>query len=127
MQNLENLDNFEILITQKLLKCPKDPFLRSALIYIFFHHLIFNYLSNNCYLLFIYLFIYSPCIFLRLFCFNVLYSHVVVHVFICIFTCLTMFISFYVCLDCRGRVLTNVVRTCDPIPLLYKNLAIKYV
>ena len=32
MQNLENLDNFEILITQKLLKCPKDPFLRSALI-----------------------------------------------------------------------------------------------
>ena len=34
MQNLENLDIFEILITQKLLKCPKDPFLRSALIYI---------------------------------------------------------------------------------------------
>ena len=35
MQNLENLDNFEILITQKLLKCPKDPFLRSALNYNF--------------------------------------------------------------------------------------------
>ena len=34
MQNLENLDNFEILITQKLLKCLKDPFLRSALVYI---------------------------------------------------------------------------------------------
>ena len=33
MQNFENLDVFEILITQKLLKCPKDPFLRSALIY----------------------------------------------------------------------------------------------
>ena len=32
MQNLENLDIFEILITQKLLKCPKDPFVRSALI-----------------------------------------------------------------------------------------------
>ena len=32
MQNLENLDVFEILITQKLLKCLKDPFLRSALI-----------------------------------------------------------------------------------------------
>ena len=31
MQNLENLDVFEILITQKLLKCPKDPFVRSAL------------------------------------------------------------------------------------------------
>ena len=31
MQNLENLDVFGILITQKLLKCPKDPFLRSAL------------------------------------------------------------------------------------------------
>ena len=33
MENFENLDVFEILITQKLLKCPKDPFLRSALIY----------------------------------------------------------------------------------------------
>ena len=32
MQNLENMDVFEILITQKLLKCPKDPFVRSALI-----------------------------------------------------------------------------------------------
>ena len=32
MQNLENLDVFE-LITQKLLKCLKDPFVRSALIY----------------------------------------------------------------------------------------------
>ena len=31
MQNLENLDVFEFLITQKLLKCPKDPFVRSAL------------------------------------------------------------------------------------------------
>ena len=31
MQNLENLDVFEILITQKLLKCSKDPFVRSAL------------------------------------------------------------------------------------------------
>ena len=31
MQNLENLDVFEIFITQKLLKCPKDPFVRSAL------------------------------------------------------------------------------------------------
>ena len=35
MQNLENLDVFEILIAQKLLKCPKDPFVRSALICIF--------------------------------------------------------------------------------------------
>ena len=33
MQNLENLDVFEILITQKLLKCPKDPFVRSVLKY----------------------------------------------------------------------------------------------
>ena len=33
MQNLENLDVFEILITQKLLKCLKDPFVRSALIF----------------------------------------------------------------------------------------------
>ena len=30
MQNLENLDIFEILITQKLLKCLKDPFVRSV-------------------------------------------------------------------------------------------------
>ena len=71
--------------------------------------------------------------FLRLFCFNlnnlqfVLYSYVVVHVFICTCTCLAMFTSFYVCLDCRRRVVTKVVRTCDPTPLLYKNLAIKYV
>ena len=35
MQNLENLAVFEILITQNLLKCPKDPFVRSALIFIF--------------------------------------------------------------------------------------------
>ena len=34
MQNLEDLDVFEILITQNLLKCPKDPFVRSALKYI---------------------------------------------------------------------------------------------
>ena len=33
MQNFKNLDVFEILITQKLLKCPKDPFVRSALIW----------------------------------------------------------------------------------------------
>ena len=32
MQNFEYLDVFEILITQKLLQCPKDPFVRSALI-----------------------------------------------------------------------------------------------
>ena len=35
MQNFENLDVFEILITQKLLKCLKDPFVRSWLIYTF--------------------------------------------------------------------------------------------
>ena len=34
VQNLENLGFFEILITQKLLICPKDPFVRSALIFI---------------------------------------------------------------------------------------------
>ena len=32
MQNLENLDVFEILITQKLFKCPKGPFVRLTLI-----------------------------------------------------------------------------------------------
>ena len=30
-----------------------------------------------------------------------------------------MFISYYVSLKCRGRVVTNVVRTCGPTPLLY--------
>ena len=35
MQNLENLDVFEILITQKLIKCPKDTFVRSVLIYMY--------------------------------------------------------------------------------------------
>ena len=30
-----------------------------------------------------------------------------------------MSISYCVCLKCRGRVVTNVVRTCDPTPLLY--------
>ena len=32
MQNLEILDVFDFWITQKLLKCPKDPFVKSALI-----------------------------------------------------------------------------------------------
>ena len=32
MQNLENLDVFKMLILQNLLKCPNDPFVRSALI-----------------------------------------------------------------------------------------------
>ena len=31
MQNLENLDVFESSFTEKLLKCPKDPFVRAAL------------------------------------------------------------------------------------------------
>ena len=30
-----------------------------------------------------------------------------------------MFISYCVCLKCRGWVVTNVVRICDPTPLLY--------
>ena len=30
-----------------------------------------------------------------------------------------MFISYYVRLKCRRRVVTNVVRTCDPTPLPY--------
>ena len=29
-----------------------------------------------------------------------------------------LFISYYVCLTCRGMVVTNVVRTRDPTPLL---------
>ena len=33
MQNLENLDIFEIFITQKLLKCLKNPLVRSVLKY----------------------------------------------------------------------------------------------
>ena len=36
MQNLENLEVFEFLITQKLLKCLKDPFLdpRSIILFV---------------------------------------------------------------------------------------------
>ena len=78
-------------------------------------------------MLFIYVLIYLfSMYFSLLICFNlnnlqfVWYSYVVVHVFICICTCLAMFFSLHVCLNCRGRVLTKVVRTCDPTPLLYK-------
>ena len=46
MQNLENLDVFEFLITQKLLECPKDPFVRFALNYIFVGRLI-NFVKLN--------------------------------------------------------------------------------
>ena len=42
MQNLKNMGVFDILITQKLLKCPKDPFVRSALNY-------FSYFSTKTY------------------------------------------------------------------------------
>ena len=41
MQNLENLDVFEISITQKLLKRLKDPFVSSALIYKFLKFMVF--------------------------------------------------------------------------------------
>ena len=40
MQNLEILDVFDFLITQKLLKCLKDPFVRSALICIYAAYII---------------------------------------------------------------------------------------
>ena len=39
------------------------------------------------------------------------------YIFICIY--LTMFISCYVCLKCRGRVVTNVLGTCDQTLSLY--------
>ena len=38
--------------------------------------------------------------------------------FICIYTGLAAFISVYVCLNCGGRLVTKVVRPCDP-PLSY--------
>ena len=41
----------------------------------------------------------------------------VYHICICIY--LAMLISYYVCLKYRGRVVINVVRICDPTPLLY--------
>ena len=41
-------------------------------------------------------------------------------IFICICTCLAMFISFNVCINCRGRVVAKDVRLCDPTPLLYQ-------
>ena len=34
------------------------------------------------------------------------------------FVYIAMFISYCVYIECRGRVETNVVRTCDPTPLL---------
>ena len=45
MQNLENLDVFKILFTQKLLRCPKDPFVRSALnnMYFFLRDIVGNF------------------------------------------------------------------------------------
>ena len=49
MQNFENLDVFEILITHKLLKCPKDPFLRSALIFNLYHEYSVSEVSNLSY------------------------------------------------------------------------------
>ena len=36
---------------------------------------------------------------------------------LCICTCLAMFINFYVCLHCRGRVITKDVRTCESISI----------
>ena len=74
MQNLENLAVFEILITQNLLKCPKDPFVRSALIYTFILtrsslgllHVIFHLLIPELYPL-----IYAKNSFL----FNILITH----------------------------------------------------
>ena len=45
MQILENKHVFEILITQKLLKCPKDPFVRSAFICFLAH--IVSYLDQS--------------------------------------------------------------------------------
>ena len=46
-------------------------------------------------------------------------------VFICICTCLVMFISFYVhvCLNCRRRLVTKVMRTCGQIQLLYQRIS----
>ena len=34
------------------------------------------------------------------------------------FVYIAMFISYCAYIECRGRVETNVVRTCDPTPLL---------
>ena len=48
MQNIENLDVFEILITQKLLKCPKDPFVRSALKLFYLYIVCFAKLPSYC-------------------------------------------------------------------------------
>ena len=59
MQNLEYLVVFEILITQKLLKCPKDPFVRSAL-YILYMYILYIYIFIYVYM---YIDIYYICIY----------------------------------------------------------------
>ena len=80
------------------------------------------------YFLFIYLFVFVYLLiylFIYYYLFIVIYFHVLLFyltclVFICICTCLAMLISFHVCLNCRGRVVTKVARTCNPTPLLYQ-------
>ena len=42
--------------------------------------------------------------------------------YICICIYLAMYISYHVCLKLRERVVTNVVKTCGPTPLLYYTL-----
>ena len=53
------------------------------------------------------------CLYLLLY---VCFVHNLFSIRMCLY--IAMFISYCVDLECRGRVETNVVRTCDPIPLL---------
>ena len=66
--------------------------------------------------LFIYLFIYYPDIVLFMLLSVLLCLQLVKLTYA--FVYIAMFISYCVYIECRGRVETNVVRTCDPTPLL---------
>ena len=104
----------------------------------FFFHI---YLSSFIYLfphlfkknLFIYLFIYLLiislifiCLFIYLFICSDIVLFMLQSVLLCLqlvkityaFVYIAMFISYCIYIECRGRVETNVVRTCDPTPLL---------
>ena len=82
--------------------------------YLFIYLLFIDYFFYI-YLL-IYLFIYFPDIVLFMLLSVLLCLQLVKLTYA--FVYIAMFISYCVYIECRGRVETNVVRTCDPTPLL---------
>ena len=90
------------------------------LTYLLFHlfsKLVFTFSVHIFYFQLIVLFIYLIIPYFRYSLIYITICLILCSIHICLY--LTMFISYYVYIDCRGRVKTNVVRTCDPTPLLY--------